>query len=73
MYTRFDLEDAIMKVWNTTDDFKIIYESVCDTDLTEDQIANLLLGATELHNIKCRKLFDIFEKLVNDGVIKGIS
>jgi len=34
--------------------------------MTEDEIGNLLVGLSELHNTRCIKLFQIFETMVHE-------
>ena len=68
-YEIFDLEAEIMSVWSTKDDLEsITYRLMDDPDgpLTEDEIANVLIGLTELHDIRCKKLFDVFEAMIRE-------
>jgi hypothetical protein len=68
-YDRFNLEAEIMSVWNTKDDLEsITYRLMDDPDgpLTEDEIANVLIGLTELHDIRCKKLFNVFESMIKE-------
>jgi hypothetical protein len=37
-----------------------------DGPLTEDEIANVLIGLTELHDIRCKKLFNVFESMIKE-------
>jgi hypothetical protein len=34
--------------------------------MTEDDIANVLIGLSELHDIRCKKLFNVFESMVHE-------
>ena len=63
---RFDLEQNIMKCWNVTEDMHLLYENVTEKDLTQDQIANALLGLHQLYEMKFEKLFSNFETLVRE-------
>ena len=56
MNTQFDLEQRIMQCWDIIDDIDMLYTNVLDAPekLTEDQIANTLLG------MKRRLLIAIF-------------
>jgi len=68
-YEIFDLEAEIMSVWNTKDDLEsITYRLMDDPDgpVTEDEIANVLIGLTELHDIRCKKLFNVFESMIKE-------
>ena len=68
-YEIFDLEAEIMSVWNTKDDLESITSRMMDDPdgpLTEDEIANVLIGLTELHDIRCKKLFNVFESMIKE-------
>ena len=34
--------------------------------MTEDEISNVLIGLSELHEIRCKKLWRIFETMVRE-------
>jgi len=67
-YDRFNLEAEIMSVWNTKDDLNAITSRMMDDPdpMTEDDIANVLIGLSELHDIRCKKLFNVFESMVKN-------
>ena len=72
-YDRFDLEAEILNVWQTKDDLDAIAERVCDDPdgpLTEDEIENVLIGLSELHDIRCKKLFRVFETMIKEKIFK---
>jgi hypothetical protein len=60
-YTYCDLEDAIYKVWQTADDIETLYNHHGDAPkpMTEDEIANTLLGIKQLHDMRCEALMDM--------------
>jgi len=60
-YTHFDLEDAIYKVWQTSDDIELLYKHHGDAPkpMTEDEVANTLLGIKQLHDMRCHALMDM--------------
>jgi hypothetical protein len=60
-----------MSAWTTSEDIKLIWEQYYDgmDKLSEDQVANLLLGLQEIHNLRCQKLWDIYEKMVREKKI----
>jgi hypothetical protein len=62
---RFDLEDKIMRVWCTSEDVSLLLRQHLDreTPLTEDEIANALLGIETLHEMRCQELWDCFVKV----------
>jgi predicted protein tyrosine phosphatase len=74
-YEIFDLESEIMSVWNTKDDLESITSRMMDDPdgpLTEDEIANVLIGLTELHDIRCKKLFNVFEAMLRERRFTGM-
>jgi hypothetical protein len=60
-YTHFDLEDAIYKVWQTSDDLESFFKYHGDAEkpMTEDEVANTLLGIKQLHDMRCWQLMDM--------------
>ena len=68
-YDRFDLEEEIMKVWQTEDDLDaVVHRMMEDPDpIPNKEIANLLISVSKIHDLRCQKLFDIFEKMVIDN------
>jgi hypothetical protein len=60
-YTHFDLEDAIYKVWQTSDDLESFFKYHGDAEkpMTEDEVANMLLGLKSLHDMRCWQLMDM--------------
>ena len=74
-YDRFNLEAEILNVWQTKDDLDAIAERVYDDPdgpLTEDEIGNVLIGLSELHDIRCKKLFRVFETMIKEKIFKDI-
>ena len=63
---RFDLEEAIMKAWRTSDDIKALYTSAERMD--EDQMMNALLGLEIFAEMRFDELWNTFEKCVSNGV-----
>ena len=75
-YEIYDLEAEIMSVWNTKDDLESITSRMMDDPdgpLTEDEIANVLIGLTELHDIRCKKLFNVFEAMLRERRFTGMN
>ena len=72
-----DLEDKIMSVWGTAADIDTFLYRYLDSPagpLSEDDIANTLLGIKTLHDQRCQKLWDAFEEVLkNNCDYKGIS
>ena len=65
-YDRFHLETEILNVWHTKDDLDIITERFLDELLTVDEVGNLLIGLSAMHDIRCQKLFLIFETMIHE-------
>jgi hypothetical protein len=68
-YDRFNLEEEIQNVWQTKDDLDAITERILDDPngpMTEDQMANVLIGLSELHETRCKKLWKVFESIVKE-------
>jgi hypothetical protein len=71
MTDRFDLESQIMSCWQVTTDLSDVAEAILDgPEMTQDDIANALIGMQKLYDIKFNKLYQQFEQLVQDGKIK---
>ncbi len=66
MSDRFDLEQQIMACWNVTSDIDTLCEGVLESDMTTDQIANILLGMKQLYELKFDKMFRTFEELIQN-------
>ena len=68
-YDRFKLEEEIQNVWQTKDDLNAITERIYDDPdgpMTEDEISNVLIGLSELHETRCKKLWRVFETMVKE-------
>ena len=72
MKDRFDLEAEIMSVWQTKNDLDSLTSRMMDDPdpMSEDDIANVLIGLSELHDIRCKKLFNVFEEMVRTKQFK---
>lgn len=68
MGVQFDLEQRIMQCWNIIDDIKVVYTRHLDGEkpLTEDELANILIGIEQLYDIKFYNLFSTFEKYIQE-------
>jgi hypothetical protein len=60
----YDLEDAIMKVWQTSDDLNMFFKHHGDhpKPMTEDEVSNMILGIKNLHDMRMEFLFDLYKK-----------
>jgi hypothetical protein len=64
-YKCYDLEDAIYKVWQTADDIETLfkYHGDAENPMTEDEVANALLGLKSLHEMRCWQLMDVHKRV----------
>ena len=72
-FDRFDFEQQLLDCWSITKDIKTVYEGVCDSSppMTEDQVANALLGLEALYELKFNKLWSMYENGVNQQSINS--
>ena len=69
--TVHDLEDKILSMWATADDIDTFLYRYLDSPaepLSEDDISNTLLGIKTLHDQRCQRLRDAFEKVLANSV-----
>ncbi len=66
--TRFELEDAIMRLWSSDQDvetvFKYYYDRQGEVDVEE--MANALLGIKQMIQIRGELAFELFERLIKE-------
>jgi hypothetical protein len=67
----YDLEQAIMVVWQTKDDMQLLYNNI--ESLDEDQTLNTLLGLIELTDLRCKALFEAYERVLKKGDVEVIK
>ncbi len=67
MIDRFDLEQHIMQAWITSEDLDLFLWKLMDSpdEMTEDEIANMLIGIKTIHDARMNKLWNTFEELVS--------
>ena len=70
MSDRFDLEQAIL--WADMDrDLNLLFDRVCNgPELSQDDMANALLGLITLNGLRHEKLWDIFEDMCHQKMFK---
>jgi hypothetical protein len=65
---RFDLEQEIMACWNVVDDLDVFLSRYMDgPEMSEDDVANVILGIKSLYHLKFDKCFATFEQLLANG------
>jgi hypothetical protein len=64
MTNRFDLEEAIMQAWQTEQDLKLFLEYYMDASeaMSEDEVANTVLGIEKIHSIRMSKLWQVYKQ-----------
>jgi hypothetical protein len=62
------LEDHIMSVWSTKEDIDTVLWAVMDKPLplSEDELANLLIGIAALHESRCQQLYETYTNLLKE-------
>lgn len=73
MSKQFDLEQQILDCWHVTDDIDVLYSAVCDTEMSRDDIANVLLGLKTLYALKFDRCFTTFEELLQECYVEKIN
>jgi len=68
---RFNLEEAIMKAWQTSDDLKLLYENIENMD--EDETVNVLIGLHQLNEMRFNKLLKTFEQVSQNGGFSHVT
>ena len=66
-----ELEDKILSMWATADDIDTFLHRYLESpagDMSEDDIANTFLGIKTLHDQRCQRLWDAFEKVLANSV-----
>lgn len=73
MKDRFDLEQEIMQCWGIIEDIELLREKALDgeTELTNDELDNFLLGLKTLYSAKFERLFNTFEQCLQKGEFKN--
>ena len=66
IYDRYNLEEEIMNVWQTREDLDAVTDRIIDDPMTEDQTANVLIGLSELFETRCKKLWKVFETMIEE-------
>ena len=66
IYDRFNLEEEIQNVWQTKQDLDTVTERIMEDTvfMSADQISNVLIGLSELHETRMKKLWRVFETMV---------
>lgn len=57
----FDLEQKILRCWSLKEDLDTIVRLVECNSVEKDELVNVLMGLSVLHDIRCSNLFDTYE------------
>lgn len=62
-----ELESLIMQCWGVTEDVNLLFRHICDDrDFDEDRMANMLLGISQLYDIRFNNLFETYRGIIRD-------
>jgi hypothetical protein len=67
---RFQLEQQIMNCWQVCEDIDAVYQVGGYREMTEDELANALLGLKTIYQLKFEILMQTFETMIRQGTIK---
>jgi len=64
-----DLEEKIMDCWSVCEDINVVWEEHQDSKepMSDDELANILLGMSQLYGRKFNRLQEAFEKICAHG------
>ena len=62
-FDRFEFEQLLLNCWGIISDINLLNEMIQDnpSKMSNDDIANYLLGLGTIYDVKFQKLFDMFE------------
>ena len=59
---QFELEQSIMNCWNICEDLNLLAKNILEHGLDRDQAANILIGMSQLYQMKFEDCFANFEE-----------
>jgi hypothetical protein len=60
------VEEGILRYSSIEQDIDILADHICENTMTQDELANVLIGMSQMCKIKFQKLFTDFELLTKD-------
>lgn len=69
---KYELEQAILDVFKSKEDFGCIFEYACESneeEFDQEATANLLLGAIEFMNVRLNHLYRVYDEMESDAKI----
>lgn len=68
----FDLEQNILDCWHVTDDIDTLLKAYLDgPKMSQDDVANVLLGLKTLYQLKFENCFNTFEILIGNDKLES--
>ena len=66
--TLFKLEDAIMRMWCTTEDLDTLFQYYYERhdSMSPEDVANALLGIKQMLHMRGELAFELFEQLIRE-------
>ena len=62
----YDLEPMILDCWRVCNDLETVFKQVGDSEPTEDELMNALIGMQQVYQWKFEQLFSKYEELCRD-------
>ena len=62
----YDLESMILDCWRVCNDLETVFKQVGDSEPTEDELMNALIGMQQVYQWKFEQLFNKYEELCRD-------
>ena len=59
---QFELEQSIMNCWNICEDLNLLAKNILENGLDRDQASNILIGMSQLYQMKFEDCFANFEE-----------
>ena len=66
MSKMYELEPMILDCWRVCDDLEIVFKQVGDSEPTEDELMNALIGMQQVYQWKFEQLFNKYEEILRD-------
>ena len=68
MSKMYELEPMILGCWNVCNDLEAVFKQIGDgeSDPTQDELMNALLGMQQLYEWKFEQLFNKYEEILRD-------
>ena len=71
MTKQYDVENGILKCWNIKDDLDLLIEHIAESEMSRDEILNILIGINGLYDLKFNKLWSSYEEMIKENFKKN--